>query len=304
MRVVLATDGSAHSRIAEETLASLQGLKTAQWDVVSVAVPLPIAIPSLEGGSEYVGDELSQAWAAIRKSHLDTAEQVAGRLKEKGFDTTPHLLEGEPGRAILDHCTKVEADLVAIGSRGMGAFMGFLLGSTARRLVSDAPCSVLVGHTKQGYDPDRKAQDLARKSKLNVLVAADGSAGSSQAVDFLLTLGSFGTGTAVCVEPLSVLPLGLNPAEFGSVYRFDTERAMQTAEHVAQRLAQVCDSVVPLAELGRPGAVLVERAEATDSDLIVLGATRHGFLERFLLGSVSYEVATDATVPVLVVRPK
>lgn len=304
MRVVLATDGSAHSRIAEETLASLQGLKSAQWDVVSVAVPLPTSIPSFEGGSEYLGDELSQAWDTIRKSHLETAEQVAGRLKDKGFDATPHLLEGEPARTILDYCAKVESDLVAIGSRGMGAFMGFLLGSTARALVSQAHCSVLIGHTKRGYDPDRRAQDLASKSKLNVLVAADGSAGSNQALDFLLGLGAFGTGTVVCVEPLSVLPLGLNPAEFGAVYRYDPERAMQIAEHAAQRLTQVCDSVVPLAELGRPGSVLVEKAEATDSDLIVLGATRHGFLERFLLGSVSYEVATDATVPVLVVRPK
>jgi nucleotide-binding universal stress UspA family protein len=302
MKFVLATDGSGYSRIAEETLAKLDPACRAEWDVVSVATPLPIAIPSPEAGMEYGGDELSQAWGAISKAHKETAEQVAARLAARGYKTRAVLLEGEPAREIIDYCSEQKADLVAIGSRGLGAFMGFLLGSTARRLVSDAPCSVLIGHAPRDGDADAVAQEFGKKTKLNVIVAADGSDGANQALDKLMELGPFGKGTALCVEPLAAFPSGLNPAEFGAVYRYDSERAMKTAEHAAQRLAQICDSVVPLSELGRPASVLVDVAAKTGSDLIVLGATRHGVIERFLLGSVSHEVANDASVPVLVVR--
>ncbi len=302
MKFVLATDGSGYARIAEETLATFEAAKGATWDVVSVATPLPIAIPNTEGADYAAGDELSQAWAAIRNAHRETAEQVAARLAERGFKTSAHLLDGEPARSILDHCKEVNADVVALGSRGLGAFMGMILGSTARRLVTYSPCSVLVGHSPPGEDADRFAASIAAKPRLDILVAADGSAGSNKAIEVLGTLGHFGKGIAVCVEPLSVIPPGLNPAEFGGIYRYDSDRAMQIAEQGAQRLAAMCESVVPVAELGRPAAVLIDQATANGVDLLVLGATRHGFLERFLLGSVSHEVASGAPMPVLVVR--
>ncbi len=302
MKFVLATDGSAYARIAEETLATFEVAKDAEWDVVSVAAPLPIAIPSPEFGNDFGSDELSEAWEAIRAAHQETADQVAARLAKRGFKTKSHLLDGEPARAILDHCKAVNADIVALGSRGMGAFMGFLLGSTARRLVSYAPCSVLIGHAPKGEDPDGYAQKIAAKPLLDILVAADGSDGSNQAIQKINELGHFGKGVAVCVEPLGVIPPGLNPAEFGALYRFDTDRASKIAEHGAERLAASCESVIPISELGRPARVLIDQAERNEVDLIVLGATRHGFLERFLLGSVSHEVSTEAPVPVLVVR--
>jgi nucleotide-binding universal stress UspA family protein len=48
---------------------------------------------------------------------------------------------------------------------------------------------------------------------------------------------------------------------------------------------------------------LIKTAKEVAADLVVVGATRHGLIERFLIGSVSYEVATHAPCSVLVVRP-
>lgn len=303
MKIVLATDGSAHARIAEETLAKFEGLRDAEWDVVSVATPLPIAVASFDEAAGLAGsDELSRAWHSIKEATRKTAEDVAERLKARGFKARGVLLEGDPARSLLDYCGAEKVELVAIGSRGMGGFMSFLLGSVARRIVSYAPCSVLVAHTTQGVDPDTYSQRIGAKEKLDVLAAADGSDGANFAMGKLCELGSYGKGVAVCVEPLAVIPPGLNPAEFGAVYQIDEERSEQLAQHGAQRLANCCDSVFHLVELGRPGYVLIEQAKQNAVDLIVLGATRHGFIERFLLGSVSQEVATEAPCPVLVVR--
>lgn len=303
MKIVLATDGSDYARIAEEVLTKFESAKGAEWDVVSVASPLPVSVASIDTAADLVGaDELSLAWHHIKEATKASAEAVAARLRERGYRATAHLLEGDPAREILDFCAETRADLVAIGSRGMGGFMSMLLGSVARRIVTHAPCSVLVSHPTEGTEPATYAEAMARKPKLDVLVAADGSDGATQAITSLASLGHYGKGVAVCVEPLSIIPHGLNPAEFGYAYRYDSERSEEVAQHGAEKLANFCDTVLHLVELGRPAHVLVEQAKANGCDLIVLGATRHGFFERFLLGSVSTEVANEAECSVLVVR--
>jgi nucleotide-binding universal stress UspA family protein len=303
MKIVLATDGSGYARIAEEVLTKFEQAKTAEWHVVSVATPLPVAVASLDTPADFAGaDELSLAWHHIKAATKETATQVAARLKERGFNATDHLLEGDPAREILDYCTEIGADLVALGSRGMGGFMSMLLGSVARRMVTHAPCSVLVSHPREGSDPEAHAREIAAKAKLDVVVAADGSDGAKFAMAKLGELGHYGKGIAVCVEPISVIPPGLNPAEFGYAYRYDSERSEEVAQHGAEKLANICDSVFHLVELGRPAHVLVEQAKKNGCDLIVLGATQHGFFERFLLGSVSTEVANEADCSVLIVR--
>lgn len=303
MKIVLATDGSGYARIAEELLTKFELAKGAEWHVVSVATPLPVTVGSIDSAADLAGaDELTLAWHNIRKATEDLATQVATRLKERGYNASGHLLEGDPAGAILDYCTETGADLVAVGSRGLGGFMSLLLGSVARRIISYAPCSVIIAHSPEGVEPDAYAQNVASKAKLDVVVAADGSDGSKHAISKLGELGTYGKGIAICVEPISVVPPGLNPAEFGYAYQYDSARSEEVAQHGAEKLANFCDSVFHLVELGRPAHVLVVQAKKNACDLIVLGATRHGFFERFLLGSVSTEVANEAECSVLVVR--
>lgn len=49
-----------------------------------------------------------------------------------------------PARAILDRA--VEADLVVVGSRGLGGFKGLLLGSVSHQVVSHSRTPVVIVH--------------------------------------------------------------------------------------------------------------------------------------------------------------
>jgi len=53
---------------------------------------------------------------------------------------------------------------------------------------------------------------------------------------------------------------------------------------------------------GLPKGVILEEAEAFGADLIVMGSHGYGFLERFLLGSVSQAVVLHAKCSVEIVR--
>ncbi len=52
--------------------------------------------------------------------------------------------EGYPAEMIIKTAEEGNYDLIVIGSRGMGFFGRFLLGSVSDRVVHHAPCSVLV----------------------------------------------------------------------------------------------------------------------------------------------------------------
>lgn len=57
---------------------------------------------------------------------------------------TYHLEAGRPAERILATAEATDADLVVVGSRGLGRVRGWLLGSVSRRVASAASASVLV----------------------------------------------------------------------------------------------------------------------------------------------------------------
>ena len=63
-----------------------------------------------------------------------------------GVKAVGHLVEDDPASAILDTADDVEADLVVVGSRGLGRATRFLRGSVSSKVASHAKRSVLVVH--------------------------------------------------------------------------------------------------------------------------------------------------------------
>jgi nucleotide-binding universal stress UspA family protein len=54
------------------------------------------------------------------------------------------ILGSNPSRALVETARNENFDLIVVGSRGLGSVTSFLLGSVSRKVVSDAPCDVLV----------------------------------------------------------------------------------------------------------------------------------------------------------------
>jgi universal stress protein E len=71
------------------------------------------------------------------------AETVQDEYRELRVTSTL-LPSATHASGIVDYLTESKADLAVIGSRGQTGIKRFLLGSTAERVVREAPCSVLV----------------------------------------------------------------------------------------------------------------------------------------------------------------
>ena len=261
-RIVFATDGSPGADGALELLCALPFAHEDRVDVV--AVPVPLALP-LETG---FGD-LSIAYDAA----AETTARSAERLRQCGIQAECRVAEGPLVEAIIGSARAVAADLIVVGSRGLGLILGTLLGSTARALVHASPFPVLVVR-------DRRA------APQRVLLAVDGSPDSQAAVN------------ALCAVPLA------RPAEIVVVHvvpdaRKETTRPLDLLCLVAAKLPPTFTTHVEVARGDVAGTILA-RAAALGSDLIALGSG--GTHSAPLQATIADRILSAAHCSVLVAR--
>lgn len=146
-RILLATDGSACSEKAVESVAARP------WPAGS-AVRV-ISVPAFSGPRIEPGYMDMTGWAEVREIAVDDANRAASealaRLKGTNLaaDTVvPSGLEGAKA-AILDEAERWQANLIVAGSHGHGRLDRFLLGSVSETLALYASCSVEVFREKQ-----------------------------------------------------------------------------------------------------------------------------------------------------------
>ena len=80
-----------------------------------------------------------------------------------------------------------------------------------------------------------------------------------------------------------------------------TEAGRQVLDRAASMLPSGCE-VTKVNEVGNPGRIILDTAEAIQADLIAVGARGRGRLAEIVLGSVSHRVLMHATRPTLVVK--
>ncbi|MFF4398603.1 universal stress protein [Streptomyces sp. NPDC001480] len=172
------------------------------------------------------------------------------------------------------------ADLVVVGSRGTGGFIGMLLGSTAVSLAAHGECPVLVVRG----EPDHTGP---------ILLAVDGSPSGEPAVDFAFAEAALRGAEIIGVH--AWLP-DYAPAGTGVE---SAERLL--AQALAGRRERYPDVTVRQEVLsGEPREVLIEASRT--AQLLVTGARGRGGFTGMLLGSVSQALLHHAHCPVAVVR--
>jgi nucleotide-binding universal stress UspA family protein len=137
--VVVGVDGSSVSESAVAIAFEEASARGADLIAVHAWLEFVSAAPSL------YANQLLFDWAPIENQQREIlAERLAG-WQEKYPDVTVHRVvsrEEKPAQALQFHAA--DAQLLVVGSRGHGGFVGMLLGSTSRKLIHDAPCPLMV----------------------------------------------------------------------------------------------------------------------------------------------------------------
>jgi nucleotide-binding universal stress UspA family protein len=139
-RILLATDGSEEAELAALRAVELADATDSELHVVHVGV-VPIFLKSYPGTLGYYGklheqiEEVSRELLRKQSSRV----QVAG-----GTVAGAHLRMGQVDLEIVALAEELGADLIVMGSRGLGGVRRALMGSVSDSVVRHAHCPVLV----------------------------------------------------------------------------------------------------------------------------------------------------------------
>jgi nucleotide-binding universal stress UspA family protein len=97
-----------------------------------------------EGSYPAVGADLSDLHDAAEAALDDTLREVIAEAAR--VDVERRVVEGGPGAVLVEESRG--ADLVVVGSRGLGGFTGLLLGSVGQQCAHHAACPVVIVHRK------------------------------------------------------------------------------------------------------------------------------------------------------------
>lgn len=236
-----------------------------------------------EGLAERAEEWLTDARAAVLAEH-------------PGLEITTAAREWNPVTALIQESQ--HAELVVLGSRGLGGFTGLLVGSTAVSVVAHAHCPIVVVRGRTPHSPPPVTGP--------VLVGADGSLDSEAALAFACEEAQLrGTGLTLVHAWTDILADDvprLYPLHVDAAAIERTERAKLTAQ-MAGWQEKYPDIPIELdVTRGRPVRTLLERGE--DAQLIVVGCRGLGGFTGMLTGSTSQALIVHSPCPVAVVRPQ
>jgi nucleotide-binding universal stress UspA family protein len=135
-KVIWATDGSEHADRAMPAAVEAAEGDGAELHVVHIVEKL---VSGRASGMDVFGNEdeiktkvRHQATAIAREHHLKTVVHVLDARTMK-------IAEG-----ICDLADQIDADLIVVGTRGLGAVSALMLGSVTQGLLHISPCPVLA----------------------------------------------------------------------------------------------------------------------------------------------------------------
>ncbi|MBD5784920.1 universal stress protein [Cellulosimicrobium terreum] len=234
-------------------------------------------------------DDVAGRGGCVVDAAIDRADRVDPSVPVEGV-----LRSGPPSEALLDAAR--DADLVVVGTRGLGLVGAVLLSSVGSRLASRAAAPIVV------VPP----VDHCRARTTDVVVGVDGSVDADAALRVALDEAATTGGRVVAVNAWRLR--GRSSHDRDPWARADAERAAHDAAAATVRaaLARVRrpahdDVTVDVFVVDRdPSAALLEAGRV--AALTVVGTRGRGDEEGSLLGSVTEAVLHRATGPVAVVH--
>ncbi|MEP7117941.1 MAG: universal stress protein, partial [Acidobacteriota bacterium] len=192
-RVLCPTDFSDVSTLAEAYATALASYYDAGLHLLHVDPPTPILAPY---GEVPVDIRLFEQQREQAEADLTTARE---RARAAGVAADAAVRGGHPAREILAVANELQVDLIVIGTHGRGGVEHLLLGSVAEKVMRKAQCPVMVvpaGASAPTEVPFKR-----------ILCPVDGSASSTDAVAYAVSLARETDGRLVLLSVVEPLPV-------------------------------------------------------------------------------------------------
>ena len=148
-KILVTLDGSEHSNNVLEHAVNMA--TTFKAKLIMLAVVPRVMIPIFPD-DDFGGVPLSSAnyMAQFQENNKELFQSVLDKAmiqikkEHPGLIVEAVLKEGRPSATITDFAENEGVDLIVMGSRGIGGYTGWLLGSTSRKVADSCTKPVLI----------------------------------------------------------------------------------------------------------------------------------------------------------------
>lgn len=297
--VLVGFDGSPQS-IQALHFGALEAQRSGRVLTVVTVVSVPVEIYT----TLHALPEISEAHAA-RDAAKHVLNDARNYLQDYPGRVTFRTEQGDVTAVMLELSTV--AQLIVVGARGRGGFLGRILGSVSSSLPAHAQCPVIVVPQQYSANAEEgRARFVPQPDTRPVVVGIDGSEHSRVAA---LHAARAAQDRGATLRLLMALPplkgwmdwypeLDAPEQEIVDRRQSQLENSLQAeAEWVSRHFPAV--TVTAAVEPGDPVAQLDKSTH--EAQLTVVGTRGHGEFAGALLGSVSRGVLLRAVGPVMVV---
>ncbi len=258
LRILLATDDSPSARNAEAWAVALRPDGERVIDVVTVAHEA-----AWSWQTQTYRPQVRDAVEGLREAELNEAQRVANLVGERlqadaRVTTRTWGRAGEAAEAILAMTEDTDPDVVAVGHRGRSALAELVLGSVARSVVRDAPCTVLVAWEAP----------VGPSAPTRAVLLADHTPATAHVVAAVARLGILRGAEVLLLATLSAPDAA--PALAAETAVDALERHGATIEALAAQLREAGVVASTRVEIGDPVAAAAAALDPTASDLLIV----------------------------------
>jgi nucleotide-binding universal stress UspA family protein len=288
-RILCPIDFSTASRTALNSASALAKWYDASLSVLYVYEPILGEGMSIYGGSAVVTNPTRDELNADVKDFVGTCPDCDVPIQIT-------IEEGKPARVITATAERLPADLIVMGTHGRGGFEHMLLGSVTERVLRSACCPVLIVPPAVTHVPPKP--EFRR-----LLCPVDFSLASDLALTHAFSLARETGALVTVLHVLELIPeeTWAKPMDVPE-YRRLRKRDARERLHAALPVHAGENAPIESLAMGKPYAEILRMARESKADLIVMGVSGHGAVERMFLGSTTNHVVRSATCPVMTVR--
>ena len=283
--ILLAIDGLPDSVLATRAAMDIAANMGLALHVVHCWLPLTTAFGPAGEPTIDIGRAYQEPAAEVLRRQVEKLQRLGAVVAGE------HLLMGRAADQVPELASRLGAQLIVIGSRGLGAIKRLVLGSVSEGVAHAVGTPVLV--VRGGHESWPPAQ---------VLVGDDGSEHSTSAVAMgalvAKATGAQLTIATVVSEPWieSVTPYEARMAEDA---RVAGEAMVHDIAEAAHRAYGIDVKTVVL--YGDPATTLIARAGSDSTPAVIaVGSRGLGAIARLALGSVSTSILRGAHGAVLI----
>lgn len=144
MKILLAVDGSTYSDVAIEEIVQRPWPSESELKVITAAeTPIIVGMEPWAPSPLYFED-MDKSVREAAKVVIDGALEKLNTIEDKTLKISSEIIQGSARQVIVEAAEGWGADLIVMGSRGLGAWNRLLLGSVSSAVVHHAKCSVEI----------------------------------------------------------------------------------------------------------------------------------------------------------------